>query len=166
MSEPGIFPIHLEGKTSNGNSFSFEQGVLLGPRPRFEDPRLPVDPVTTDPTITGPENDLVNNIVNQSSPDRLWEGAFRAPVDVPKGYSLDPDCITDRFGNLRAYNDGPFDFFHSGLDLSACGNNLIFMLPQRGKLYLQAPHCKRATIRSSIMAGVFSAPMVTRQKLK
>jgi murein DD-endopeptidase MepM/ murein hydrolase activator NlpD len=139
MSEPGIFPINLEGKTFGGNSFSFEQGVLLGPRPRLEDPRLPVDPVTTDPTITGPENDLVNNIVTQSSPDRLWEGAFRAPVDVPKGYSLDPDCITDRFGNLRAYNDGPFDFYHSGLDLSACGNNLNIYAPAKGKVVFAGP---------------------------
>jgi len=134
MSEPGIFPIQLEGKTSNGNSFNFEQGVLLVARTRIEDPRLPVDPVTTDPNITGPEDDLVNNIISQMTSDRLWNGAFKAPIDVPKGYSLDPDCITDRFGNLRAYNDGPFDFFHSGLDLSACGNNLNIYAPAKGKV--------------------------------
>ena len=158
MNEPGVFPIYLEGKTSDGNSFTFEQGVLLTPRPRFEDPRLPVDPVTTDPKITGPENDLVNNIINQRTPDRLWDGAFKAPVDVPKGYSLDPDCITDRYGNLRAYNDGPFDFFHAGLDLSACGNNLNIYAPARGKVVFAGP----LTVRGNYTIidhgwGIFSA---------
>jgi murein DD-endopeptidase MepM/ murein hydrolase activator NlpD len=53
---------------------------------------------------------------------------------VPKGYAMFPDCTTDRFGNLRAYNNGPFDFFHAGLDLSACGNNLNIYAVAPGKV--------------------------------
>jgi murein DD-endopeptidase MepM/ murein hydrolase activator NlpD len=124
MTQPGIYPLQLISTSQDGEPLVFEQSILLVSRPRIEDPRLPVDPITMDPKITVPEDLLIKGIVTQISQEKLWDGLFVPPVDVPKGYSLFPDCTTDRYGNLRAYNDGPFDFYHSGLDLSACGNNL------------------------------------------
>ena len=124
MTDQGIYPIDLNGDVPGGSPFKFEQSILVVLRPRIEDPTLPVDPITTDPNITGPEDALVDKYVSVITPNRLWDGPFRAPIDVPKGYALFPDCTTDRYGNLRSYNNGPFIFFHAGMDLSACGNNL------------------------------------------
>jgi murein DD-endopeptidase MepM/ murein hydrolase activator NlpD len=134
MTNPGIYPININGDVPGGSSFQFEQSILVALRPRIEDAPLPVDPVTTDPTITGPEDALIKKVVSVITPDRLWDGQFKNPIDVPKGYSLFPDCVTDRFGNLRAYNDGPFNFFHAGLDMSACGNNLNIYAVAPGKV--------------------------------
>ncbi len=134
MTNPGIYPINLSGEVTGGSSFQFEQSILVVQRPRIEDAPLPVDPVTTDPTITGPEDDLIRKVISVITPDRLWDGVFKPPIDVPKGYEMFPDCTTDRFGNLRAYNDGPFNFFHAGLDLSACGNNLNIYAVAPGKV--------------------------------
>jgi murein DD-endopeptidase MepM/ murein hydrolase activator NlpD len=134
MTNPGIYPINLNGDLTGGSSFQFEQSILVVLRPRIEDAPLPVDPVTTDPTITGPEDALIKKVISVITPDRLWDGAFKPPIDVPKGYAMFPDCTTDRFGNLRAYNDGPFNFFHAGLDLSACGNNLNIYAVAPGKV--------------------------------
>ena len=134
MTAQGIYPIDINGDVPGESAFKFEQSILVVLRPRIEDPRLPVDPITTDPTITGPEDALVDKVISVISPDRLWDGPFKPPVDVPEGYALSPDCTTDRFGNLRAYNDGPFNFFHSGLDLSACGNNLNIYAVAPGKV--------------------------------
>jgi len=134
MTDQGIYPIDLTGDLNGGSSFKFEQSILVALRPRIEDPTLPVDPITTDPNITGPEDALVDKIVSVITPDRLWDGPFKTPIDVPKGYALFPDCTTDRFGNLRSYNNGPFNFFHAGLDLSACGNNLNIYAVAAGKV--------------------------------
>jgi len=134
MTNPGIYPININGDVPGGSPFQFEQSILVVLRPRIEDAPLPVDPVTTDPTITGPEDALIKKVISVITPDRLWDGQFKNPIDVPKGYSLFPDCVTDRFGNLRAYNNGPFDFFHAGLDMSACGNNLNIYAVAPGKV--------------------------------
>ena len=134
MTDPGIYPINLSGDVTGGGSFQFEQSILVALRPEIKDAPLPVDPITTDPTITGPEDALIKKYIDVISPDRLWDGQFKNPIDVPQGYSLFPDCITDRFGNLRAYNDGPYNFFHAGMDMSACGNNLNIYAVAAGKV--------------------------------
>jgi murein DD-endopeptidase MepM/ murein hydrolase activator NlpD len=134
MTNQGIYPIDLSGDAPGGGSFKFEQSILVALRPRIEDAPLPVDPITTDPTITGPEDALIKSVVSVITPNRLWDGPFKNPIDVPQGYSLFPDCVTDRFGNLRAYNNGPYDFFHAGLDISACGNNLNIYAIAPGKV--------------------------------
>ena len=134
MTDQGIYPIDINGDVPRGSPFKFEQSILVVQRFRIEDPPLPVDPITTDPAITGPEDALVDKAVSVITPDRLWDGTFKAPIDVPKGYALFPDCTTDRYGNLRSYNNGPFNTFHAGIDFSACGNNLNIYAVAPGKV--------------------------------
>ncbi|MGD0005150.1 MAG: peptidoglycan DD-metalloendopeptidase family protein [Anaerolineaceae bacterium] len=134
MTDQGIYPIDLNGDVPGGSPFKFEQSILVVQRPRIEDPPLTVDSETTDPAITGPEDALVDKVVNVITADRLWDGAFKAPIDVPKGYALFPDCTTDGYGNLRSFNGGPFNTFHAGIDLSACGNNLNIYAVAPGKV--------------------------------
>ncbi len=137
LSVPGKYTFLLTGISPDQNSLAFEQGILLGNRARIEDPRLIVDPATTDSEIVRAENELVEETVRKAlSPDKLWDENFQEPIDVPNGYYLDPHCITDRFGNLRAYNDGAYDFYHTGLDLSACGNTLNVYAVAKGRVIL------------------------------
>jgi len=134
MTDQGIYPINLNGDVPGGSPFKFEQSILVVQRPRIEDPPLSVDSETIDPAITGPEDALVDKIVSVITPDRLWDGAFNAPIDVPNGYALFPDCTTDGYGNLRSFNGGPLNQFHGGIDLSACGNNLNIYAVASGKV--------------------------------
>lgn len=73
-----------------------------------------VKPETIDPEVTQPEDTLWKSLGAPVTPEKLWDGAFLSPV--PTDFK---DCWTSLFGNRRSYNNGPYDFFHSGLDL--CG---------------------------------------------
>ncbi|HWQ03868.1 MAG TPA: peptidoglycan DD-metalloendopeptidase family protein [Longilinea sp.] len=132
MANTGPAPFELSGIKPDKESFSFQQNVLINSGNFAFDTRLRVDPATVDAANTGPEDEKVRELVAPATSERLWDGIFRPPVGVPAGYSMFPDCTTDRFGNRRAYNDGPYDFFHSGIDLSACENTLNIYAPAAG----------------------------------
>ncbi len=132
MAETGPASFELAGSKSDHESFSFQQNVLINSGNFAFDTRLVVDPATVDAANTGPEDEQVRQIIAPATPDKLWNGIFRPPVGVPAGYSMFPDCTTDRFGNRRAYNDGPYEFYHSGIDLSACENTLNIYAPAAG----------------------------------
>jgi murein DD-endopeptidase MepM/ murein hydrolase activator NlpD len=132
MNKPGIYPFHLKATFANGSSYEFEQTVLLKPMPSIFDYPLSVDPATTDPTTTSAEDELVRNITAQATPTRYWQGKFIAPIDVAPKYRLYPDCVTSDYGNLRSYNGSPYNFYHTGLDLFACGNTLNIYAPAPG----------------------------------
>ena len=84
-----------------------------------------MDPITIDPKNTQPEDNLVAGVVQPITPDKLWDGKFIPPVD-------EPICINDGFGNRRAYNGGPYIYFHTGLDFGVCANNLNIYAPAAG----------------------------------
>lgn len=132
LADPGPAPFSLTGTSAEGDSFSFEQNILLIAGNYAYDTRLIVDPATVDKANTAPEDELVRQVVEKVTTEKLWTGVFEPPVGVPPGYSMFPDCTTDRFGNRRAYNDGPFEYFHSGIDLSACENTLNIYAPAAG----------------------------------
>ncbi len=114
MTTPGVYPFTLSGKTPEGINFSFTQPVVVkdGEYP-YE--YLIVNPETVDPAVTGPEDKQWNALSAPVTPDRLWSGAFVSPVE--KDFSR---CFTDYFGNRRSFNNGPYNFFHTGLDF--CGS--------------------------------------------
>ncbi len=121
MAETGPAPFELSGVDSNNQTFSFQQNVLIQSGHFANDATIYVDPATVDKSNTQPEEDQVTKIVSQVTSEKMWDGMFVKPIDVPTGYSMVPDCRTDSFGNRRSYNDGPYESFHSGVDLSKCG---------------------------------------------
>lgn len=121
MANIGPAPFELAGVASDAQTFSFQQNVLIQSGYFANDATIYVDPATIDKANTKPEDDQVAQIVSQVTPEKLWDGVFVKPIDVPTGYSMVPDCRTDSFGNRRSYNDGPYESFHSGIDLSKCG---------------------------------------------
>ena len=118
MAEPGLYPLTLQGALAGGASFSFAQRVeVQGVRYPFDRP-LDVDPTTTDPAITGPEDALWLDLTRTATPEKMWSGVFELPSPLPADYCLETnDCWSSRFGNRRSYNGSPYIYFHTGLDI-------------------------------------------------
>lgn len=109
MTDPGIYPVVLQGRLPDGKTFSFEQMVVLQAAGYSREAINGVDPQTIDPVVTAPENKQIDAVVAEASPDKLWDGVFASP-----GY--DPEWITSWYGTRRAYNGGQYAYFHSGID--------------------------------------------------
>ena len=127
MAEPGLYPLTLQGALADGASFSFSQRVeVQGVRYPFDRP-LDVDPATTDPAVTGPEDALWRDLTRSATPEKLWSGVFGFPSPLPAAYCLETnDCWSSRFGNRRSYNGSPYIYFHSGLDIVGKPGTEIF----------------------------------------
>jgi len=63
-----------------------------------------------DPAVAERELQIVNPLYQIYTPNPLWSGPFIMPAQGP---------ITTEFGEVRAYNDGPFNSWHNGLDIGA-----------------------------------------------
>lgn len=114
MIPPGLYPLTLEAGLPGGERFAFSQNVIIRDANFPYDPSLQVDPVTLDPDVTKPEDDLWASLGAPVTLEKMWDGQFASPV--PADFK---DCWTSLFGNRRSYNGGSYDFFHSGLDF--CG---------------------------------------------
>jgi murein DD-endopeptidase MepM/ murein hydrolase activator NlpD len=114
LTTPGLYPLALQGKLPNGDSFAFTQNILVLSADFAYDPSLTVDPITIDPAVTGPENELWASLGANATPEKLWSGIFSSPV--PLEFT---NCWPSLFGNRRSYNGSSYDFFHGGLDF--CG---------------------------------------------
>lgn len=120
MANTGPTAFALSGVSSENERFAFQQNVLLNPGDFYYTYIDNVDPKTLDEVNTQPEDELVKGIISPATPEKYWDGAFILPVDIPAGYTY-RDCTTDYFGSRRSYNRGPFNYYHSGIDLSVCG---------------------------------------------
>lgn len=112
--EPGAYPLTLEGQLADGTAFAFSQSVLVRNTVYIYDPMLIVDPLTVDPEVTEPENELWASLGAPITPEKRWDDIFSSPVPPEL-----TGCRTSFFGNRRAYNGSLYDYFHSGLDF--CG---------------------------------------------
>jgi murein DD-endopeptidase MepM/ murein hydrolase activator NlpD len=112
--ELGLYPLTIMGHLADGTPFGFTQMVSVQDGNYPLDPTLYVDPATIDPEVTEPENAQWAALTSVVTPEKYWEGGFGVPVDPAFA-----DCWPSRFGNRRSYNDGPYDFYHTGLDF--CG---------------------------------------------
>lgn len=131
MLEPGPYPLRIEASLPDGSKQAFEQNVLVTSGYYPQDPVLGVPPETLDPAVTGPELQQILSLVAPVTTDRKWQGHFASPAAYP-------DCFSSRFGNRRAYNDGPYDSFHSGLDFCG-GAGLPIYAPADGTVIFAGP---------------------------
>ena len=114
MTPPGVYPLTLQGQLSDGKFFAFSQNVLIRDAKFAYDPSLTVDPVTLDPAVTSPENELWAFLGATATPEKMWNRMFTSPV--PPEFT---NCWPSLFGNRRSYNGSAYDYFHAGLDF--CG---------------------------------------------
>jgi murein DD-endopeptidase MepM/ murein hydrolase activator NlpD len=63
-----------------------------------------------DPAVGERELAIVTPLYAIFTPQALWSAPFKMPAQGP---------ITTEFGEIRAYNDGPFNSWHNGLDIGA-----------------------------------------------
>jgi murein DD-endopeptidase MepM/ murein hydrolase activator NlpD len=114
MIAPGLYPLALHGLFADGTPFNFTQSILIQDGEYVFDPVLMVDPATIDPQVTKPEDAQWTALAAPATPDKLWNGAFSAPVDA-----IYADCWPSQYGSRRSYNESAYTYFHSGLDF--CG---------------------------------------------
>jgi murein DD-endopeptidase MepM/ murein hydrolase activator NlpD len=109
LTEPGLYPLSIEGELANGVPFGFSQKILVEAGD-YVFASLQVPPETIDPEVTKPEDEVWYELAEPVTGTRFWSGVFQSPVaPAPCGY-------TDFFGNRRSYNGSPYNFFHTGLD--------------------------------------------------
>ncbi len=131
MTEPGLTAFELTVTKSDSSSFQFSQMVYVQSGFYPEDPPLSVDPETIDPAYTKPEEDTVRQLTSPITPQQLWTGIFRDPVD-------EPACYKSVFGVRRSYNGGQYTGFHGGLDYGVCANLNIYA-PAAGTVVFTGP---------------------------
>lgn len=114
LTEPGLYPLTLQGERASGVPFAFSQLILIRSTEYVFDPPLTVDPATIDPAVTEPENELWASLAVPVTPAQGWDGRFASPV--PPELAA---CWPSLFGNRRSYNGSAYEYFHGGLDF--CG---------------------------------------------
>lgn len=117
LTEPNLYPFTLTITDSSGASTTLTQALPVRAGRYVVDPPLTVDPATIDPATVRPEFERVRAVVTAPpSSERLWNAPFALPsVGV----------IRSVFGALRAYNGGPYDSFHGGVDFSGAEDRPI-----------------------------------------
>ncbi len=111
QADTGVISIQLEGISEGEKLFALDQRILVESGYYGEDPAINVDPVTIDPAVTEPEQELVEGITSVINPERYWDGMFQYPVDEP--------CLSGGYGGSRVYN-GTFHYYHTGIDFAVC----------------------------------------------
>lgn len=139
MAEPDLYTLGLQGDTLSGKSFAYVQQVQVqAVRYPFDRP-LTVDPTTTNPAVTGPEDEQWLGLATPITPDRFWSGLFIFPSPLPEDYCLETnECWSSRFGNRRSYNGSPYIYFHTGLDIVGKVGTEIYA-PAAGKVVFAGP---------------------------
>lgn len=148
LAKPGLVNLTINCVFSDGRTTSYSQSVLLKPGVFDVDPPLSVDPATIDPAVTGPENELVHNLISKITPSKMWTGIFSSPAYYQEYNSL--------FGTRRQYNDDPTITFHTGVDFAG-GLTLPITAPAPGKVVFAGPLTVRGnTVFIDHGWGVFS----------
>jgi murein DD-endopeptidase MepM/ murein hydrolase activator NlpD len=71
------------------------------------------------PEVRRNEDEFLRPIYTQFTAERKWDGLFQLPVG-------EPVIITAGYGIARAYNDGGYDIYHTGIDFAAAVGTLTF----------------------------------------
>ncbi|MBI3159268.1 MAG: peptidoglycan DD-metalloendopeptidase family protein [Chloroflexi bacterium] len=104
----GLYPFSVAGRLADGSSFSYQQLVAVRSG-RYDSERITVSENYLDDQQSLRENELVEGLVAEFTPEKLWSGLFILPT--PYG-----DVINSYFGTRRSYNGSPYDYFHTGVD--------------------------------------------------
>ena len=138
LAEPGRYPFTLKLDLVQG-SFEYSQPVSVWSVDYPYDRPLTVDPATVDPAITRPEDAQWTALAQPVSNEKQWVGEFSFPSPLSKEYCLETgECFSSRYGNRRSYNGGPYNAFHTGLDIVGSVGTEIFA-PAAGEVVFAGP---------------------------
>lgn len=148
LQQPGLVDFSITATFDDGSILTFSQPVLVESGNFDEDPPLNVDPSTIDPSVTGPENDLVLSLVSNQTSIKQWDSLFSSPAYYQEYNSL--------FGTRRQYNEDPTIYFHTGVDFAG-GMTLPVTAPAAGRVVFAGPLTVRGnTVFIDHGWGVFS----------
>jgi murein DD-endopeptidase MepM/ murein hydrolase activator NlpD len=109
----------MEFTNAEGETYRFDQYVMINSGNYATDKPLQVDPLTIGTPEEAAENAIFKEVVKPVSPVQQWSGLWYSPAQ-------DADCIISRFGSRRTYNDDPGLYYHTGLDLGYCAGIDVF----------------------------------------
>ena len=109
LTEVGVYPLTMEF-SSNGETYRFDQYVMISSGNYAVDKPLIVDPLSIGTEEERLENELFKGVVAPVTPLQQWSGLWYSPAQ-------DADNIISTFGSRRTYNDDPGVYYHTGLDL-------------------------------------------------
>jgi murein DD-endopeptidase MepM/ murein hydrolase activator NlpD len=131
FTEPGLYKLTLNAIGSDGESTALTTEIVVG-EGRFGYERIDLPPeraVLLAPEIIAKERERLDTVRYSFSPERHWETPFERPC---------VGTISAYFGTHRAYNDGPYTSYHTGVDLRAPGGTPVYA-PTRGTVVLAEP---------------------------
>jgi murein DD-endopeptidase MepM/ murein hydrolase activator NlpD len=131
-TQPGKYPLKLEGVTASGEKVLFER-TLLVTAAKYPTVKLTVSKEFTAPSPEQQEKikadqELKHEVFSRVSPEREWSGSFSAPVNAE---------TSDPFGTRRIFN-GVTKSVHQGLDYRV-GPNTPVSAVNRGTVILARP---------------------------
>lgn len=133
-AQPGPQELHIEGQLPDGKAAACAAPFAIRPG-HYRVEKLTVAPqfVLPPPDETArlkEEGERMDAIYEKASPERLWRGAFRFPLEGPRRGG--------NFGTRRILNGEP-RAPHSGLDIPAPTGTPVYAA-QSGRIALAEPH--------------------------
>jgi biotin carboxyl carrier protein len=119
LTEVGVYPLTMEFTNSDGETYRFDQYVMINSGNFSTDKPLEVDPTTVGNDDVKAEDLAFKEIVAPVTPIQQWSGLWYSPAQ-------DADCIISYFGSRRTYNDDPTLYYHTGLDLGYCKGTDVY----------------------------------------
>lgn len=127
MTEPGIYPLHIQAINEGTSLLDFEQFVLLSSGFYGFEIVIIENEIYLDEEKIAEENVYLQPFLDVVTSERFWEGRFQYPIDEP--------CYGSPFGLRRDYNLGKLFYYHNGLDFKICtASNKNIYAPAVGKV--------------------------------
>jgi murein DD-endopeptidase MepM/ murein hydrolase activator NlpD len=127
----GDRPLTVTATAADGSQRVFERAVNVTPydfpRERFIVPAGQTDLLA--PGVRERELAIVQPLYAIVTPEARWRGVWRWPVT---------GRITTEFATRRAYNDGPYNEYHGGLDIAAPDGTPV-VAPAAGRVVYAGP---------------------------
>lgn len=112
LAEPGMYPLTLTTRLADGLEMTLIKNVTIVEGP-YSTENIQLDEsreTLLDPELVRLEQEKMDNLWSQVSPQPHWAGPFAYPIEVSTLR------ITSNFGTRRSYNNGPVTGFHGGTD--------------------------------------------------
>ncbi len=131
FTEPGLYQLSLSAVDEAGQETALSTGIIVQAGDfGYERIDLPANRSSLlDPTVIVAERDKLNALRSTFTPERHWTMPFQRPC---------VGVISSYFGTHRAYGDGPYTSYHSGIDFRAPGGTPVYA-PAGGTVVLNEP---------------------------
>jgi murein DD-endopeptidase MepM/ murein hydrolase activator NlpD len=138
FTEPGMYELTLTAQDGAGHETSLTTEVIVtAGRFGYERIDLPADRASLlDPAVVAADRERLDTIRYAFTTDRHWTTPFQRPC---------VGTISAYYGTHRAYNDGPYTSYHTGVDFRAPGGSPVYA-PAAGTVVMAEPLTVRGNV--------------------